>query len=184
MLLQRATRRAENVLGFARVSRWSVLTLLVMMMEQEHWAEIDRIFQQAMDLPEADRRPFVEAAACEGSVVRQQVLELLGSACMDLVGPVVDAAAISFSSTSECRRLSQEEDDDDAEGQHVGPYRLLDSLGRGGMGQVFRAIRDDDEFRKEVALKMLRPEVTHYGAEVTRRFLAERQILATLEHRD
>lgn len=44
-------------------------------------------------------------------------------------------------------------------GRRIGPYRVEKQLGRGGMGAVYLAIRDDDQFRKQVAIKL-----THGGA--------------------
>jgi len=64
--------------------------------------------------------------------------------------------------------------------RRIGAYQLTGELGRGGMGTVYRAVRADDAYRKEVAIKLIR-----HGAdnpELLRRFLAERQILATLDH--
>jgi serine/threonine protein kinase len=65
-------------------------------------------------------------------------------------------------------------------GQHFGPYRIVREIGRGGMGIVFEAARDDDEYRKTVALKIAPwwrdPEL------LRERFRQERQILAGLEH--
>jgi len=65
-------------------------------------------------------------------------------------------------------------------GREVGPWRIVAVLGEGGMGTVYRAHRVDGAYRREVALKMLRPGVP--GAAVLRRFLAERDVLARLEH--
>ena len=62
----------------------------------------------------------------------------------------------------------------------VGPYRLLGELGRGGMGAVFRAVRDDHALDREVALKLVDPGIASDGA--LRRFRAEREILARLQH--
>ncbi len=65
-------------------------------------------------------------------------------------------------------------------GQFVGPYRLLRELGRGGMGVVFLAMRDDGAFRKNVALKvLLRDQVNQ---EFILRFKQERQVVAALDH--
>jgi serine/threonine-protein kinase len=64
--------------------------------------------------------------------------------------------------------------------RHIGPYRLLRELGRGGMGVVYLAERADGQFRRQVAVKLLR--VTHDADTLRRRFLAERQILASLNH--
>jgi tetratricopeptide (TPR) repeat protein len=68
----------------------------------------------------------------------------------------------------------------DLAGQRFGPYRIVREIGRGGMGAVYLAERDDDQFKQLVALKILRGEFN--PRDVSRRFLAERQILANLNH--
>jgi serine/threonine-protein kinase len=65
-------------------------------------------------------------------------------------------------------------------GQQIGPYRLLRSLGAGGMGDVWLAQRDGAGFSQQVALKLLRSG--RANEEATRRFLQERRILAELAH--
>jgi serine/threonine protein kinase len=65
-------------------------------------------------------------------------------------------------------------------GQRLGAYRLTEELARGGMGVVYKAVRADDSYQKEVAIKLLRDDVD--AAQVAERFRAERQILAGLEH--
>lgn len=62
----------------------------------------------------------------------------------------------------------------------IGPYRVERELGRGGMGVVLLASRADQQYRKQVAIKLLRPG--HDGDDIFRRFQNERQILANLEH--
>ncbi len=63
--------------------------------------------------------------------------------------------------------------------QRVGPYRILRLLGRGGMGEVWLGERDDGRFRQTVAVKLSR---AHQREDLLRRLLAERSILASLEH--
>src|ERR1041385_8496510 len=65
-------------------------------------------------------------------------------------------------------------------GQRVGAYVIVRELGRGGMGTVFLAERADGEFEKQVAIKILNRGAD--TAEILRRFRAERQILARLDH--
>ena len=65
-------------------------------------------------------------------------------------------------------------------GRRIGPYKIQKLLGRGGMGAVFLAGRDDDQFRKSVALKILRFETDDPAT--LARFRNERQILAALDH--
>ena len=62
----------------------------------------------------------------------------------------------------------------------LGPYRLLEEIGRGGMGAVYLAERADGEFEGRVAIKVVRSDLG--GAETRRRFLRERQLLADLDH--
>ncbi|WP_462114526.1 serine/threonine-protein kinase, partial [Lysobacter xanthus] len=66
------------------------------------------------------------------------------------------------------------------EGSEVGPYRLEQLLGEGGMGQVWRASRADGLYQRRVALKLLRPGLTDDNLRL--RFARERQILARLAH--
>jgi hypothetical protein len=66
------------------------------------------------------------------------------------------------------------------EGRQIGPYEILREIGQGGMGTVYLAARADRAFRKQVALKIVRPEAG--SEEVLRRFQQEREILATLDH--
>ncbi|HJT82530.1 MAG TPA: serine/threonine-protein kinase, partial [Chthoniobacterales bacterium] len=65
-------------------------------------------------------------------------------------------------------------------GQRIGAYVIIRELGRGGMGTVFLAERADGQFEKQVAIKILNRAAD--TAEILRRFRAERQILAGLDH--
>ena len=65
-------------------------------------------------------------------------------------------------------------------GKRISQYQIVEQLGRGGMGEVYRAVRADDQYQKQVAIKLVRA-----GADsgfVIGRFRNERQILASLDH--
>ncbi len=64
--------------------------------------------------------------------------------------------------------------------RELGAYRILELIGKGGMGSVYRAVRGDDVYRKEVAVKVL--ERGFHDPELVARFRAERRILAELDH--
>lgn len=66
-----------------------------------------------------------------------------------------------------------------APGTRFGPFRIVDELGRGGMGVVYRAERDDGEYQQQVAIKCANTAASLHGTEWFRR---ERQILAELKH--
>jgi eukaryotic-like serine/threonine-protein kinase len=70
--------------------------------------------------------------------------------------------------------------DHEFKGRRVGHYRLIRELGYGGMGAVYLAERADDQFRKQVAIKVVRGGLA--TEETRRRFLHERQILAGIDH--
>jgi serine/threonine protein kinase len=86
-------------------------------------------------------------------------------------------ALIETAISEEANRLF---DDQVLLGERLGIYRIIREIGRGGMGSVYLASRDDAEFQKEVALKIVRQGMD--TAEVLQRFRYERQILANLEH--
>ncbi len=65
-------------------------------------------------------------------------------------------------------------------GKKIGAYRIVRQLGEGGMAVVYLGERDDEHFRKRVAIKMVRPGF--YTAEIVQRFRNERQTLAALDH--
>jgi serine/threonine protein kinase/tetratricopeptide (TPR) repeat protein len=65
-------------------------------------------------------------------------------------------------------------------GKRIGAYKVIRQLGEGGMAVVYLGERDDQQFRKRVAIKMLRPGF--YTAEIVHRFRNERQTLAALDH--
>ncbi len=66
-------------------------------------------------------------------------------------------------------------------GRRVGAYMIVRELGRGGMATVYLAARSDGYFEKEVAIKVLKP-VEGRASELLRRFSAEREVLASLDH--
>ncbi len=66
------------------------------------------------------------------------------------------------------------------EGQRFGAYQVIREIGRGGMGTVYLAARADDQYKKRVALKILRADIN--AQEVLSRFRHERQILASFDH--
>ncbi len=65
-------------------------------------------------------------------------------------------------------------------GTRLGAYEIGRQIGAGGMGTVHEAVRADDQYRVRVAVKFLRRSAE--SAQAVRRFRAERQILATLQH--
>lgn len=78
------------------------------------------------------------------------------------------------------RDLFPEVQEDPLAGRQFGAYQIIREIGRGGLGAVYLAARADDEYRKEVAIKLVRRGLD--TDDILRRFRNERQILAQLDH--
>jgi serine/threonine protein kinase len=141
-------------------------------MTPERFAQVDALFSAALDLPAPRRHAFLESE-CAGDPELLLEVRAMVDADSD-PGATIDRAMVDG---AEAWALATGEQ---AIGSRMGPYRITGFLGRGGMGAVYRAVRDDAAFEKEVAIKLLRGGMD--SRSVLRRFEQERQILARLEH--
>jgi serine/threonine-protein kinase len=137
-------------------------------MTSDRWLRVKGLFEAAAGRPAAERTAFLAGATGGDDALRAEVERLLeagaeADAYFDTLGLAVGAAT-----------------DDRARVEAVGPYRLLEPLGFGGMGAVYRARREDGQFRRDVAVKLIRRGV--HSHEAARRFRVERQALAALRH--
>jgi len=136
----------------------------------QDWQRLQELFDQAVELAPQDRAAFL-ASACAGlPELRQRIESLLASfggetQVGDLVA-LVAAEAVQSSLP--------------AIGSRIGPYEITGILGRGGMGIVYRALRADDAYQKEVAIKVA--ALGLLTDDLRQRFHRERQILANLDH--
>lgn len=141
-------------------------------MTPERFARLDALFLAALEVPEDRRIAFVRAEAGDDDALAREVEAML--AADSGAGATIDGAIVS--GAKDWALASEEQ----AIGSRMGPYRITGFLGRGGMGSVYRAVRDDAAFEKDVAIKLLRGGMD--SRSVLRRFEQERQILARLEH--
>jgi eukaryotic-like serine/threonine-protein kinase len=140
-------------------------------MTPERLQEIEKIFCEAVELAPDERETFL-AEACAGDAELRREVESLLSETTDAKAPfasLIVGAAQSLASAGE-----------EFIGRRVGPYRITGSIGQGGMAEVYKAVRDDDHYQKEVAVKLVRPG--RINTFMLARFRYERQILASLEH--
>ena len=146
----------------------------------ERWKRIDELFAAALDVEPSEREAFVRRASDGDEELCREVLALLESAdeAEAAIGDSVDTFAAPLLADLDADAFA--DDGTLPPGIRVGPYRIVQEIGRGGMGVVYLAERADDEFRKRVALKVVKRGMD--TDEVLRRFRHERQILASLEH--
>ena len=131
------------------------------------------VFEQALELPAGERAAFIQKN-CEGDEeLRREVESLLESHAS--AGRFIDQPDIFF-------REEDLKDDDTsvAAGQLIGAYRIVREIGRGGMGAVYLAERADEQYKKQVAIKLIKRGMDTDS--VLRHFRNERQILASFDH--
>ncbi len=137
-------------------------------MSPERWRRIEELFHQALEVDAGERPRFLSNVCGTDSDLEREVGKLIGNL----------QRADDFLETSAVERLAGTAAL--AEPDRIGPYRMIRLIGRGGMGAVYLAARADDEYRKEVAIKLIRRGLDLDS--VIRRFRHERQILANLDH--
>jgi non-specific serine/threonine protein kinase/serine/threonine-protein kinase len=135
----------------------------------QRWTRITDVFNEASTLPPAARESWL-ASHCDDEAMHREVAAMLRTFDRDpdfLEQPpdILGGVARAISDAQAGRRL--------------GPYRLGAEIGRGGMGVVYEAYRDDQDFDRKVAIKIL---PSWSGAELAERFRRERRVLAGLDH--
>ncbi len=133
-------------------------------MTPDRWTRIKDLFAQAAALPPGERAAFL-GAACRtddepDDALRQSLEAMLaqddaGDVLASLAGPPAPPP------------------------ERVGPWRLVERVGEGGMGEVWRAERADGAYDQTAAVKLVRPGL---ATDLLARFRAERQVLARLDH--
>lgn len=141
-------------------------------MSPDRWQQVLEVFNEAVEQPPKQREALVEAACADDIELRREVNLLLETYDDDPDFLEEPAARVPD--------VPELPEQDTMKGQHVGPYKVLRRLGGGGMGAVYLAIRDDDQYRKYVALKVVKRGMD--TEEILHRFRSERQILASLDH--
>jgi serine/threonine-protein kinase len=137
------------------------------------WQDIDRLFDAALDAPVEQRRAVVDAGSGGHAALRDAVLRLLDAEAAS--AGRFEAPGVSASNDFMNDLAGRARPD-----QRLGPYTLVRELGRGGMGTVYLAEHEGEDFRRDVAIKVLRRGVD--TDDVLRRFVTERRILASLTH--
>lgn len=139
-------------------------------MDRKRWQQIDSVLQAALEIEPAERLRFVENKCDGDDDLAREVMSYLE--LHDDAEDFIEQPAIS--------QLSDPIFSSDLKDVRIGNYRLTREIGRGGMGAVYLATRDDLQFRQTVALKVMKRGMD--TDEILDRFRQERQILADLNH--
>jgi len=166
-----------------------------MQIAPNEWDKAKELFEAALELEPSQRASFL-AANCHEVSVLQQVEKLLID--YQSAGSFLDNPAFSSNSIGLAEIQMEEvfrpheplgehsatskssETEDPMVNRRLGAYKLVRRVGQGGMASVFLAVRADEEYQKEVAVKLVQPGLD--SQDVLTRFRNERQTLAGLDH--
>jgi serine/threonine protein kinase/tetratricopeptide (TPR) repeat protein len=146
----------------------------------ERWRQVEEIFQTALDLAPAERPQYIERACAGDARLRDDVVAMLEQhQRAEQVDGFLEATLDAGNALHGLAAL-MDRHADSMLGQHVGAYRVIREIGRGGMGAVYLAERADHAFQRQVAIKVIKRGMdTDF---ILRRFQQERRILAALDH--
>ena len=133
------------------------------------------ILRDALDTDPGDRDRFLSERCGADTALRERVQSLLRGIAAEELASV---AAAGF----ECEEAEWGNDraTDALVGTRLGPYRVVERVGRGGMGIVYRGVREGADFAQQVAIKLIRRGYDF--DDIRARFIRERRILARLSH--
>ncbi len=140
-------------------------------MNASTWAQVKDIFSHVVGLDAVEQRAFLDENCNGDAGLRQEVEALLRS--NNEAENFIEEPAFTVADALPA-------DPEPTIDKVIGHYRIVREIGRGGMGTVFLAKRDDGEFQQEVAIKVV--SSAFLGRESLDRFRQERQILAGLTH--
>jgi len=137
----------------------------------DNWEQVKSLFAEALEQPPNERIAFLHSKCGSDSALFHEVNSLISAS--------QESDNLIENNRIDLSRHIGERTENYAD-RHFGNYKILHEIGVGGMGAVFEAERDDGEFTKHVALKIVRQSIA--DSEIIARFKRERQILATLNH--
>jgi non-specific serine/threonine protein kinase/serine/threonine-protein kinase len=143
-------------------------------MLRDRWDEIKEKLLVALELEPAQRSAYLAQIGAADPDLRKELDSLIASHERTGTG-FLGRSLAELSSVPATRG-----DRSPLPGQRLGSYEIVEQIGVGGMGEVYRAFRADDEYQKQVAIKLIRAGQS--SDFVINRFKNERQILAGLDH--
>lgn len=143
----------------------------------ERYSQVKSLFQLVLERPPQERIPFLQVACGADRELYEHVSALVNSDA--------DSGSQEFLERPAVTPMGQMLDEasrqqDDVMPSHIGPYAIHRQIGSGGMGAVYLASRADQQYNRQVAIKVIRRGMEQ--DRIIARFRRERQIIASLDH--
>ncbi len=145
---------------------------------REDWERLQPLLDELLEQDTAARATRLAELGTSDPALRMELERMLAS--IAAAGDFLERPALELTPGLLDSMREGEGAADPMAGRRIGPYEVIRAIGEGGMGTVYLAARADDQDRKQVAIKLVAAGVESAG--IRRRFLAERQILASLDH--
>ncbi|MGA2593183.1 MAG: choice-of-anchor tandem repeat GloVer-containing protein [Bryobacteraceae bacterium] len=145
-------------------------------MDPDCWREIERLYHAALERDPAGRDAFLRDACHNAPDLHREVEELL--AYQERAGGFIETPAVDMVARQDAAVLASEARFRLAAGDRLGPYEILNPLGAGGMGEVYRA--RDTRLGRSVALKIVAARMA--GQAGIRRLEREARAISNLNH--
>src|SRR5262249_17392003 len=122
-------------------------------MNRERWQQIKQLLEEVIALDDGERPSFLDRV-CQGDAELRRELESLLSSHRQaesgfLQQPVVKLSGQTAAAAAATPARERRE-------RKIGAYQIVEEIGHGGMGEVYRAVRADGQYTKEVAIKLVR----------------------------
>jgi eukaryotic-like serine/threonine-protein kinase len=147
--------------------------------KRELWSKVEQLYHRALERAPGERLKFLREACAGDELLMREVESLLAE---DRAGGFLETPAFEIAAEAlalDQAQATKAEAPDGMLGRAIGHYCIVGQLGKGGMGEVYRA--RDTKLGRDVALKIL-PQAVAHDAESTARFEREARVLASLNH--